>query len=95
MKVIKQVELDHPEVAQITVKVPYFAVQYRTQAMLMEYVRCYYLRSVSCAVCCSGLPSVAKFVLKALGSIITHILYLLILPIHTKSVSGQHDCQYL
>lgn len=74
MKVVQQVELDHPEVAQITVKVPYFLVQYRIQAVLMEYVRCYYSRSVSCAVCYPGLPSVAEFgVLKALGSVTAHI----------------------
>lgn len=62
MKVIQQVELDHSEVAQITVKVPYFPVQYRTQAMLMEYVRCCYSRSVSCAVCYPGLPSLLSLV---------------------------------
>lgn len=73
MKVIQQVEVDLLEVAQITVKVPYFPVQYRIQAMLMEYVRCYYSRSVSCAVCYPGLPSVVEFgVFKALG-ITAHI----------------------
>jgi len=44
--------------------------------MLMEYVTCYYSRSVSCTVCYPGLPSVAEFgVLKALGSIAARILY--------------------
>lgn len=68
MKVIQQVEVDLLEVAQITVKVPYFPVQYRIQAMIMEYVRCYYSRSVSCAVHYPGLPSVVEFgVFKAVG----------------------------
>lgn len=59
---------------QIAVKVPYLLVWYRIQATLMEHVRCYYSRSVSCAVRYPDLPSIAEFgVLKASGSITARI----------------------